>query len=56
MTTREEVIDILIKMISEETGISIGEIKETDTFFYLGLDSISCIFLMDKLEKKLHLN
>lgn len=53
MTTREEVISLIIKLISDETGISIDEIKETDTFFNLGLDSVSCIFLMDKLEKKI---
>jgi acyl carrier protein len=55
MTTREEVIDMLKKLISDETRIAMDDIKETDTFFSLGLDSISCIFLMDKLEKKLHL-
>ena len=40
-------------MIAEETGIGINEIGDTDTFFNLGLDSVSCIFLMDKVEKKL---
>lgn len=28
---------------------------DTDTFFNLGLDSISCIYLLDKVEKKLDL-
>ncbi len=55
MTTREETIAILKKLISDETGISNDEIKETDTFFNLGLDSVSCIFLMDKLEKNLQI-
>lgn len=40
--------------IAEETGIAVAEISETDTFFNLGLDSVSCIFLMDKIEKKLN--
>ncbi len=55
MKTKEETIAILKKLISEETGILISEIKETDTFFNLGLDSVSCIFLMDKLEKELQI-
>jgi acyl carrier protein len=55
MTTREDVIKLLKEMISDETRISLDDIKDTDTFFSLGLDSISCIFLMDKLEKKLHI-
>ncbi len=55
MKTREEAITIIKKLISDETGISIAEIKETDTFFNLGLDSVSCIFLMDKLEKRLQI-
>lgn len=46
---------LLKKMISDETRISLDDIKETDTFFSLGLDSVSCIFLMDRLEKELHL-
>lgn len=54
MNTREEIVAIMKRLISAETGISIDEIKETDTFFNLGLDSVSCIFLMDKLEKELH--
>lgn len=55
MSTREETIAIIKKLISDETGISINEIKETETFFNLGLDSVSCIFLMDKLERELHI-
>jgi polyketide synthase PksN len=55
MTTQESTIAIIKKLISDETGIAISEIKETDSFFNLGLDSVSCIFLMDKLEKQLHI-
>lgn len=51
--TRPELITLLKKVIAEETGISVDEIADTDTFFNLGLDSVSCIFLMDKVEKKL---
>ena len=53
--TRLELITLLKTIIAEETGIAINEIADTDTFFNLGLDSVSCIFLMDKLEKKIKL-
>jgi len=53
MTTRGDIIILIKKLISKETGILMDEIKETDSFFNLGLDSVSCIFLMDKLEKEL---
>ena len=52
--TRVEVLNILKSLISEETGIAVAEINDTDTFFNLGLDSVSCIFLLDKVEKKLN--
>jgi acyl carrier protein len=51
--TRPELLTILKSLIAEETGIEVSDINETDTFFNLGLDSISCIYLLDKLEKKL---
>lgn len=53
--TRLELITLLKTIIAEETGIALNEIADTDTFFNLGLDSVSCIFLMDKLEKKIKL-
>ncbi|MBL7839973.1 MAG: acyl carrier protein [Cyclobacteriaceae bacterium] len=56
--TRPELIIILKSVIADETGIAVAEIADTDTFFNLGLDSVSCIFLMDKVEKilKVELN
>lgn len=54
MKTREETIAAIKRMISEETGIAANEIQSSDTFFNLGLDSVSCVFIMDKLEKELH--
>lgn len=51
--TKPELINLLKSIIADETGIGIHEIADTDTFFNLGLDSVSCIFLMDKLEKKI---
>lgn len=56
MMIRRELIEFIKGLISEEMGITASEIKETDSFFNLGLDSVSCIFLMDKLEKKLQLD
>lgn len=53
--TRPELLTLLKTIIAEETGIALNEIADTDTFFNLGLDSVSCIFLMDKLEKKIKL-
>ena len=52
--TRPEVLTVLKSLIAEETGIAVTEINDTDTFFNLGLDSVSCIFLLDKVEKKLN--
>lgn len=54
--TKEELTGIIKKLVSEETGISTGEIQDTDSFFNLGLDSVSCIFLMDKLEKQINMD
>lgn len=53
--TRSELIILFKSVIAEETGIAATEISETDTFFNLGFDSVSCIFLMDKIEKKLNI-
>ena len=52
MIKREDLIEVIKKLIAEETGIPLNEINDSDTFFSLGLDSVSCIFLMDKLEKE----
>jgi acyl carrier protein len=54
--TKPEVLILLKSVISEETGINVNEISETDTFFNLGLDSVSCIFVLDKVEKKLKID
>lgn len=52
MMKREYLIEVIKKLIAEETRIPLNEINDSDTFFSLGLDSVSCIFLMDKLEKE----
>lgn len=51
--TRPELLTLLKSTIADETGIALADIADTDSFFNLGLDSVSCIFLMDKVEKKL---
>jgi acyl carrier protein len=48
---RNEVMNFIKQCISREKGIPLSEIQESDTFFSLGLDSISSIFLMEKLER-----
>lgn len=53
--TRPELLTLLKSIIAEETGIDVKDMADTDTFFNLGLDSVSCIYLLDKVEKKLAL-
>lgn len=51
--TNTDVLILLKELIAAETRIPVAEIKDTETFFELGLDSISCIFLMEQVENKL---
>lgn len=51
--TKPELLSLIKTAIADETGIAVAEINDTDSFFNLGLDSISCVFLMDKVEKQL---
>jgi acyl carrier protein len=51
--TKEQIIAILKTEISKETGLSLNEIQDTSDFFSLGLDSISCIYVLDRFEKKI---
>ncbi len=52
MKNKADVINDLKKIIAEETGIDLKDIQNSDSFFNLGLDSIRCIFVMEKLEGK----
>jgi acyl carrier protein len=54
--TREELIRLLKDEISHETKIPASEIKSEESFYSLGLDSISCVFVLDELSKKLNLD
>ena len=51
-TEKEALIGLLKSLISEEMEIDVSEIDENSRFEELGLDSISGIFILDKLEQK----
>lgn len=49
-------MDILLLLkteIARETGIPVTDIADSASFFDLGLNSISAVFILDVLEKKL---
>jgi len=51
--TKAEILQTLKKEIASETGLDVSDIADTATFFDLGLNSISAVFILDVLEKKL---
>jgi acyl carrier protein len=53
MKTRSEILGILKGHIARETGLPLAEISDDATFYSLGLDSISSVFILDRLEKQL---
>lgn len=53
--TRNDILAVVRTAISEETKIPIGEIGEGNTFFELGLDSVTSIFVMERIENQLHI-
>jgi acyl carrier protein len=53
MKTGTEILQLLKEEISSETGIPASEIADSASFFELGLNSISAVFILDVLEKKL---
>lgn len=53
MKTKTEILQLLKDEIASETGISSSEITDSASFFELGLNSISAVFILDVLEKKL---
>ena len=53
MKSRSEIVNTLKVEIAKETGIPLPEIGDDATFYSLGLDSISSVFILDRLEKKL---
>jgi polyketide synthase PksL len=53
--TKEEIKQILKAEINKETGLPLGEIEDNSDFFSLGMDSISCVYVLDRVEKKLNM-
>jgi acyl carrier protein len=51
--TKAEILRKLKQVIAKETGLPVEEISDSSTFHSLGLDSISAVFVLDKLEKEL---
>jgi acyl carrier protein len=51
--TKAEIIVVLKEQITRETGLRSEEIDLKASFHSLGLDSISCVYVMDRLEKRL---
>ncbi|MEQ8926244.1 MAG: acyl carrier protein [Fulvivirga sp.] len=52
MFSSQTVGNFIKHIISQESGISINEIKESQSFFELGLDSISAIYLLELVENE----
>ncbi|HNP18525.1 MAG TPA: acyl carrier protein [Fulvivirga sp.] len=50
--TENDIINFISKIISEEGNLNEEDIKPEDTFFELGLDSISAIYLMELVENE----
>jgi acyl carrier protein len=53
MKTKADILLLLKREIASETGIDVTEISDASSFFELGLNSISAVFILDVLEKKL---
>ncbi|QSE96217.1 acyl carrier protein [Fulvivirga lutea] len=44
--------DFIKEVIANETGIKSSAIKDTQSFFELGIDSITAVYLLELVEKK----
>ena len=53
MLTRPDILNVLRSEIARETGLSPERIDEDASFYSLGLDSISAVFVLEELEKRL---
>lgn len=51
--TKNELIELFKQEVAAETRDDIQHISEHENFLTLGLDSVTCIFLMERLEKHL---
>ena len=53
MKINPEILNTLKREIAKETGLPVSDIDDNATFNSLGLDSISSVFILDKIEKQL---
>ena len=53
METKQKILKALKDEIAKETGLPVSKIDESASFYSLGLDSISSVFVLDELEKQL---
>ena len=53
MTSSDDIVRALKAEIAGETGVPIDDIDDSASFASLGLNSISSVFILDKLEKRL---
>lgn len=53
MMTKAEILLRIKQEISRETGLPLPEIEDSATFYSLGLDSVSSVYVLDKLERQI---
>jgi acyl carrier protein len=46
-----DIVTIMLTEVSHETSLEPQELDIHENFIYLGLDSVNCIFVLDRLEK-----
>ena len=51
--SKQRILQTLKQEIARETGLPVGDIHDDASFFSLGLNSISAVYILDNLEKKL---
>lgn len=51
---RDELLTFIKKAISEETDVPIEQIEESQAFINMGLDSLSSIVILNKIEDQFH--
>ena len=49
---REDLLTVIKEAIAEETSVPIGQIEESQAFITMGLDSLSSIVILNKIEDK----
>ena len=53
MKSRTGILNVLKEHIAKETGLPVSDIGDDASFYSLGLDSISAVYILDRLEKTL---